>query len=93
MIKDGEAESALVGPWTMGRDKKNPKPLDFDTFAHLCVTAISQRRPVRPVDLRWLGVHPNVLQYLPDIGAVSKYLGCGPSSFARQPAEYCAAPC
>ena len=24
MIKDGEAEPALVGPWTMGRDKKNP---------------------------------------------------------------------
>ena len=28
MIKDGEPEPALVGPWTMGRDKKNPKPLD-----------------------------------------------------------------
>ena len=28
MIKEGEAEPALVGPWTMGRDKKNPKPLD-----------------------------------------------------------------
>lgn len=24
MFKDGEAEPALVGPWTMGRDKKNP---------------------------------------------------------------------
>jgi len=24
MIKDGESEPALVGPWTMGRDKKNP---------------------------------------------------------------------
>ncbi len=24
MIKDGEPEPALVGPWTMGRDKKNP---------------------------------------------------------------------
>ena len=23
MIKDGEPEPALVGPWTMGRDKKN----------------------------------------------------------------------
>ena len=28
MIKDGEPEPALVGPWTMGRDKRNPKPLD-----------------------------------------------------------------
>ena len=28
MIKDGEPEPAPVGPWTMGRDKKNPKPLD-----------------------------------------------------------------
>ena len=28
MTRDGEAEPALVGPWTMGRDKKNPKPLD-----------------------------------------------------------------
>ena len=28
MLMDGEPEPALVGPWTMGRDKKNPKPLD-----------------------------------------------------------------
>ena len=28
MIQAGETEPALVGPWTMGRDKKNPKPLD-----------------------------------------------------------------
>ena len=27
MIKDGEQEPALVGPWTMGRNKKDPKPL------------------------------------------------------------------
>jgi hypothetical protein len=27
MVKDGELEPALVGPWTMGRDK-NPKLLD-----------------------------------------------------------------
>ena len=25
MTRDGEREPALVGPWTMGRDKKNPK--------------------------------------------------------------------
>ena len=39
MIKDGEPEPALVGPWTMGRDKKNPKPLDSSAFNTLVKTA------------------------------------------------------
>ncbi len=39
MIKDGEPEPALVGPWTMGRDKKNPKPLDAHAFSTLVKTA------------------------------------------------------
>lgn len=39
MIKDGEPEPALVGPWTMGRDKKNPKPLDASAFNTLIKTA------------------------------------------------------
>jgi hypothetical protein len=39
MFKDGEAEPALVGPWTMGRDKKNPKPLDTSAFNTLVKTA------------------------------------------------------
>ena len=39
MIKDGEPEPALVGPWTMGRDKKNPKPLDSAAFLTLVKTA------------------------------------------------------
>ncbi|MET3137026.1 hypothetical protein AAKU61_001378 [Undibacterium sp. GrIS 1.2] len=39
MIKDGEPEPALVGPWTMGRDKKNPKPLDANAFGTLVKTA------------------------------------------------------
>ena len=39
MIKHGEAEPALVGPWTMGRDKKNPKPLDTAAFNTLVKTA------------------------------------------------------
>ena len=39
MIKDGEPEPALVGPWTMGRDKKNPKPLDAPAFNTLVKTA------------------------------------------------------
>ena len=39
MIQDGQAEPALVGPWTMGRDKKNPKPLDTAAFNTLVKTA------------------------------------------------------
>lgn len=39
MIRDGEPEPALVGPWTMGRDKKNPKPLDKPAFHTLVKTA------------------------------------------------------
>src|SRR5258706_3910654 len=39
MTKDGEPEPALVGPWTMGRDKKNPRPLDANAFNTLVKTA------------------------------------------------------
>ena len=39
MYKAGEVEPALVGPWTMGRDKKNPKPLDTNAFNTLVKTA------------------------------------------------------
>jgi len=39
MIPDGQVEPALVGPWTMGRDKKNPKPLDTSAFNTLVKTA------------------------------------------------------
>jgi len=39
MTLRGEAEPALVGPWTMGRDKKNPKPLDAPAFHTLVKTA------------------------------------------------------
>jgi hypothetical protein len=39
MIKEGEREPALIGPWTMGRDKKNPKPLDGNAFITLVKTA------------------------------------------------------
>ena len=35
----GESEPALVGPWTMGRDKKNPKPLNTNAFNTLVKTA------------------------------------------------------
>src|SRR5690606_39979457 len=39
MIMDDEDEPALVGHWTMGRDKKNPKPLDSPAFITLVKTA------------------------------------------------------
>ena len=39
MIRQGQPEPALVGPWTMGRDKKNPKPLDTAAFNTLVKTA------------------------------------------------------
>lgn len=39
MYVAGETEPALVGPWTMGRDKKNPKPLDTSAFNTLVKTA------------------------------------------------------
>ena len=44
MTKDGEQEPALVGPWTMGRDKKSPKPLDATAFSTLVKTAHEVRR-------------------------------------------------
>ncbi len=39
MTRIGDDEPALVGPWTMGRDKKNPKPMDAPSFATLVKTA------------------------------------------------------
>ena len=39
MTCDGASEPSLVGPWTMGRDKRNPKPLDVSAFATLVKTA------------------------------------------------------
>jgi hypothetical protein len=39
MTRRGDAEAALTGPWTMGRDKKNPKPLDTSAFHTLVKTA------------------------------------------------------
>ena len=45
MIKDGEPEPALVGPWTMGRDKKNPKPLDGFAFSTLDGNTVIHHSP------------------------------------------------
>lgn len=37
--KDGIPEPALISPWVMGRDKKNPKPFDGPAFATFVKTA------------------------------------------------------
>lgn len=37
--KAGLAEPALISPWVMGRDKKNPKPFDGPAFATFVKTA------------------------------------------------------
>lgn len=39
MTREGESEPALVHPWTTGRDKKTPRPLDAASFATLVKTA------------------------------------------------------
>lgn len=39
MSREGDPEPLLTGPWTMGRDKKNPKPLDHSAFTTLIKTA------------------------------------------------------
>lgn len=39
MTRDGDAEPVLVAPWTMGRDKKNPKPLNPSDFKTLLKAA------------------------------------------------------
>ena len=45
MTRVGDSEPALVSPWTMGRDKKNPKPLDHPSFHTLkkTVTEVLRR--------------------------------------------------
>ena len=55
MILDGESEPALVGPWTMGRDKKNPKPLDTSAFNTLVKTASEFRQ--RQVQQLYAALH------------------------------------
>jgi hypothetical protein len=37
--KEGLSEPALISPWVMGRDKKNPKPFDEPAFATFVKTA------------------------------------------------------
>ncbi len=58
MTQEGEDEPALVGPWTMGRDKKNPKPLDSAAFITLVKTASEVLR--RHEQQRHALLHKNV---------------------------------
>lgn len=44
ITRAGDPEPALVGHWTMGRDKKNPKPIDEAGFATLVKTATEVRK-------------------------------------------------
>jgi hypothetical protein len=41
MTRVGDSEPALVSPWTMGRDKKNPKPIDHASF-HTMVKTVTE---------------------------------------------------
>ncbi|WP_414449475.1 hypothetical protein AB4851_26540 [Burkholderia sp. 22PA0099] len=75
MIKDGEAEPALVGPWTMGRDKKNPKPLDANAFRTLVKTASEVLR--RHEQQRAATLHKQVTVHT-DTGSISVTLDIVP---------------
>ncbi len=76
MTPHGQSEPAMVGPWTMGRDKKNPKPLDTSAFNTLVKTALEvvrrheQQRHAqlhKAVDVAGLSVRVRVtLDIVPD---------------------------
>ena len=68
MIKDGESEPALVGPWTMGRDKKNPKPLDAPAFNTLVKTAAEV---LRRHEQQWYAQHHKKLTLATPSGPIS----------------------
>ena len=68
MIKRGEAEPALIGPWTMGRDKKNPKPLDTNAFNTLVKTAHEVVR--RHEQAQHALHHKSVVLTLPSTGRI-----------------------
>jgi hypothetical protein len=55
MTRIGDEAPALIGPWTMGRDKKNPKPLDINAFNTLVKTASEVIR--RHEQAEWARLH------------------------------------
>jgi hypothetical protein len=78
MTLAGHAEPALVGPWTMGRDKKNPKPLDANAFRTLVKTAAEVLR--RHEQQRDAQLHKRVTLNLPE-GSVTVLLDITPDEF------------
>ena len=60
MTRHGDPEPALVGPWTMGRDKKNPKPLDAPAFYTLVKTATEVLRRHEQQLYAQLNKHVNI---------------------------------
>ena len=60
MTRHGDPEPALVGPWTMGRDKKNPKPLDAPAFHTLVKTATEVLRRHEQQLYAQLNKHVNI---------------------------------
>ena len=47
--------------------KRLQKQLNLDTLAHGRIAPVPQRWPACRSDARWLCIHPDVLQYLPDV--------------------------
>ena len=64
MTSDGHDEPALVGPWTMGRDKRSPKPLDAGAFATLVKTA--NEIMMRHAQQRRAQLHRSLVAAAPD---------------------------
>lgn len=79
MTLAGHAEPALVGPWTMGRDKKNPKPLDATAFRTLVKTASEVLR--RHEQQRDAQLHKRLTLSLPDGGRLTVRLDIVPDEF------------
>jgi len=75
VIKNEDDE---VGPWTMGRDKKNPKPLDANAFRTLVKTAAEVLR--RHEQQRDAQLHKRVTLNLPE-GSVTVLLDITPDEF------------
>jgi hypothetical protein len=61
MTRHGDPEPALVGPWTMGRDKKNPKPMNVSDFRALVKGASDVMR--RHEQQRQAQLHRSVVVY------------------------------
>ncbi|MFT3712528.1 MAG: hypothetical protein QM817_33185 [Archangium sp.] len=74
--KKGIPEPALISPWVMGRDKKNPKPFDanaFNTFVKTASEVLDRSRTQRDaalkkqLDIAWGGKWFKVtLEQIPD---------------------------